>query len=234
MTGKLMRKSFFSIFGIGLLSLLGLVGCTGQEDVSEIPFFKGEDLTPVWVSAVSRGSTRDTIDLRKIGSFALTDQSGTVVSDSSMHGQIYVASFFFVECKDICPTLRTRLTSVQKAFGVDEVAILSHSVMPEADSVERLAAYSKINNINAAQWHLLTGDKNSIYNLATSSYGVKLTRQTDYAKGEPDFLHTETFYLVDGDGYIRGLYNGTLQFETERLLEDARLLVQEKLADELR
>ena len=35
---------------------------------------------------------------------------------------------------------------------------------------------------------------------------------------------TETVVLVDGNGHIRGVYNGTLAFDITRLTEDVRTL----------
>ena len=39
-------------------------------------------------------------------------------------------------------------------------------------------------------------------------------------------LHTEQRALVDGDGRIRGLYNGTQAFDLDHLVEDARQLLR--------
>lgn len=42
---------------------------------------------------------------------------------------------------------------------------------------------------------------------------------------EPDaFLHTEKLLLVDADGRIRGVYNGTQPFEVQKLIEDLQKL----------
>ena len=60
---------------------------------------------------------------------------------------------------------------MQAAFHNDNsVLILSHSVMPEMDRVQRLAAYVKRFHIPAGNWHLITGNKESIYSLARKSY----------------------------------------------------------------
>ena len=44
------------------------------------------------------------------------------------------------------------------------------------------------------------------------------------------FLHTENFVLVDGQGYIRGVYNGARAMDVQRLIEDLRTLLIEKAA----
>jgi len=67
--------------------------------------------------------------------------------------------------------LTTNLLEVQKAFANDtSVLILSHSVTPDIDSVAVLKNYATNFNINNNKWHLLTGNKDSIYTLARQSY----------------------------------------------------------------
>ena len=43
--------------------------------------------------------------------------------------------------------------------------------------------------------------------------------------GTTDLEHTETLTLLDQQGRLRGVYNGTLQLNIDRLAEDARLLL---------
>ncbi|MEM0997605.1 MAG: hypothetical protein AAGN35_11015 [Bacteroidota bacterium] len=40
------------------------------------------------------------------------------------------------------------------------------------------------------------------------------------------FLHTENFLLIDQNRRIRGIYNGTLGVEIERLKADVELLLR--------
>ena len=61
-----------------------------------------------------------------------------------------------------------------------------------------------------------------IYSLARKSYFVE--EEIGFTRDNREFLHTEHFILVDENGHIRGLYNGTLELETERLIEDIKWL----------
>jgi protein SCO1/2 len=49
-----------------------------------------------------------------------------------------------------------------------------------------------------------------------------------YNKTADDFLHTENFILVDKQRRIRGVYNGTLSVDVNRLIKDIELLKQEE------
>ena len=44
---------------------------------------------------------------------------------------------------------------------------------------------------------------------------------------ENNFIHTENFVLVDKQGFIRGVYNGTLEIDVERLKRHIKILKQE-------
>ena len=94
--------------------------------------------------------------------------------------------------------------------------LVSHTVMPWIDDVNQLNSYGLDHDIDKDKWHLLTGNKNELYDLARFGYfadGNFLKTQS-----ENDFIHTENFVLVDKLGYIRGLYNGTIPLDIKRLI----------------
>jgi protein SCO1/2 len=103
--------------------------------------------------------------------------------------------------------------------------LLSHSVTPEIDTVAQLKRYADKKGVIASKWHLVTGDKKVIYDLARKSYLV--------AKDQPyspyDLVHTENFVLVDPQRRIRGFYDGTDPEAIETLLEDIAILKKEGL-----
>jgi protein SCO1/2 len=61
--------------------------------------------------------------------------------------------------------------------------------------------------------------------LAKDSYFANLNDGRSY--GVSDLVHTETIFLVDPHGRIRGVYNGTLELDMDRLVEDIRVLMKE-------
>jgi protein SCO1/2 len=73
---------------------------------------------------------------------------------------------------------------------------------------------------------LLTGKKEDIYNMARQQYFAGDT--VGYYQTGNEFLHTENFILVDKHRRIRGVYNGTLGVEIERLTEDINTLLKEE------
>ena len=115
---------------------------------------------------------------------------------------------------------------LQEAFKNDtSILLLSHSVTPETDDVKVLNKYALDNKVDAAKWHLLTGDKKAIYGLAKQQYFAGDT--VGYYQSGNEFLHTENFILVDHHRRIRGVYNGTLPIEINRIKEDIAILKSE-------
>ena len=82
------------------------------------------------------------------------------------------------------------------------------------------------NNIQNKNWHFLTGLKSDIYTLARQSYFAE--EDLGFTKDSTEFLHTEHFILIDKHKRIRGIYNGTLPLEMERLIDDIVTLKKEE------
>jgi protein SCO1 len=162
----------------------------------------------------------------KIADFSLINQNGKTITQNDYKNKIYVADFFFTTCQTICPIMTSHMADVQKEILHDnEVMLLSHSVTPEIDSVEQLKRYAIEKDVVDKKWNLVTGDKKQIYELARKSYlAVK-----DNGDGGPfDMIHTENFMLIDKKQQIRGFYDGTNEDDIERLLNDIKILKEEK------
>ena len=161
-----------------------------------------------------------------IGNFRLVNQDSTTVTDETLDGKIYVADFFFTSCRTICPIMKTQMMRVYEAVEDDpDVAIVSHTIDPEYDTVALLHDYAERLGVKSNKWHFLTGNKDSIYYLAQTSYFV--TAMEDEAQ-EDGFIHSGAFLLIDRKGRIRGKYDGTKQEEVDKLLKDIEILKKEK------
>lgn len=171
-------------------------------------------------------SVRNTAGEHRISDFRLVDQLGDTLTLASVEGRIIVADFFFTTCGTICPKMTAQMERVQEAFRNDDrVVILSHSVTPEIDNVDVLAAYAELHGADPGRWHMLTGDRAQIYRLARQSYFACMEEGDG---GPDDFVHTENFVLVDPQRRIRGFYDGTQQTEVDRLIGDIGRLIKEQ------
>lgn len=184
----------------------------------DLPYYIDSTLTPRWTYGV-----RGTDVFHRVGDFHLLASGGRAVTGADVAGHIYVASFFYTECRTLCPDLKAQLTRVHAAFAGDtSILILSHSVMPERDDPARLAHYAVRNDIDGKQWRLLTGDRAELDRLAHDAYFVELADTTGNTRGR--LRHTETLVLVDNQGHIRGVYDGSLAYDVSQLIEDIRVL----------
>jgi protein SCO1/2 len=220
--GMLKNLSYF------IFCLIVLVACNNatnnnteqiKDSLVTLPFFNQPDWTPEWINETDSGYE----NIHTIPSFSFLDQDGKVVDESLVKGKIYVANFFFTKCRNICPKMTNNMRLLQEAFKNDtSILLLSHSVTPETDDVNVLNKYAIENKVDAEKWHLLTGNKKAIYGLAKQQYFAGDT--VGYYQSGNEFLHTENFILVDQHRRIRGVYNGTLPVEINRIIEDIAIL----------
>ena len=162
----------------------------------------------------------------KIDNFSLLNQNNSIITNETYDGKIYVADFFFTTCPGICPIMKENMITLQDEFiDDDNILLLSHTVMPEIDSVKVLKKYSQEKGVVDSKWNLVTGDKKQIYNLARKSYLVAedIASSNDY-----EMIHTENFVLVDSKRRIRGFYDGTDKNVMSNLINDIKILKREE------
>jgi protein SCO1/2 len=161
----------------------------------------------------------------KIANFELYNQNGDTITQDFYEGKIYVADFFFTTCITICPIMTDNMLKIQEQIKNDpEVFLLSHTVIPKADTVAQLKKYALEKGVMDSKWNLVTGDKKQIYDLARKSY---LVTKTNGDGGPYDMIHTENFVLVDKEKRIRGFYDGTQTKTIEDLMSDIKILKSE-------
>lgn len=158
----------------------------------------------------------------KIADFKFVNQNGDTITQDNYKGKVYVADFFFTTCPTICPIMTKNMADVQTALKDNKnVMLLSHTVMPDIDSVPVLKKYALEHGVDDSKWNLVTGKKEDIYSIARKSYlAVKLGTPDELY----DMVHTENFVLVDQKKRVRGFYDGTKKEDMERLIEDANWL----------
>ncbi|MFO7822363.1 MAG: SCO family protein [Cyclobacterium sp.] len=162
----------------------------------------------------------------KIADFQFVNQEGDTVTHRDVAGKIYVADFFFTSCPTICPVMKKEMLRVYEEFkDQPNFKILSHTIDPEYDTVALLKDYAaRLGIENADTWNFLTGDQEKIFEIGQTSYLT--TAMSD--KNEPGgFLHSGAFLLIDTQGRIRGVYDGTKATQVNQLIKDIPKLLNE-------
>ncbi|WP_276367006.1 SCO family protein [Chryseolinea sp. H1M3-3] len=197
-----------------LLTTLSLLfsACTIEKE-KPLPIFGERDIVGT-----------DTI-YHTIADFKFIDQDSAEVTNNTFKDKIYVADFFFTSCRTICPKMKTQMLRVYDSVENDsDVLLLSHTIDPDYDTVGLLHDFAEKLGVKSDKWHFVTGNKEEIYKIAQTSYFA--TAMED--KAEPDgFIHSGAFLLIDKQKRIRGKYDGTIEADVNRLLEDIKKLKKE-------
>lgn len=203
------------------LAATAFYGCDNGTTQNTLPIYGERE--PV-ARTVNGETVTDTI-YHQIPDFAFVNQDSQRVTQETVAGKIYVTDFFFTSCPTICPKMKTQMLRVYEAYKDNpDVVLLSHSIDPAHDTVAVLKDYADRLGIETEKWHLLTGDKDSIYNIAGNYLAA--AREDEGAEG--GFSHSGDFYLIDQQRRIRGHYNGTEEEDVDRLIQDIPRLLNEK------
>ncbi|WP_053992958.1 SCO family protein [Mangrovimonas sp. TPBH4] len=159
---------------------------------------------------------------KKVPDFSFVDQNGKQISNKDYEGKVYVVEFFFTTCPSICPKMNKNLVQIQNEFReFEDFGVASFTINPEHDTSEVLKTYADNYGITNPNWHLMTGDKDAIYDLANIGFNLYTGQNDDVAGG---FEHSGNFALIDKNGFIRSrvvagnpliFYNGIIS-ETEQ------------------
>lgn len=189
-----------------------------------------------------------------IQAFSFTDQDGKTITEKNVEDKVYVAEFFFTTCRGICPKMNTNMRRVYDAFKEEkDFMIISHTCMPETDSVPLLKDYERkmltgklqqvedgsfkmdidsslatalpVNN----KWFFVTGDKAQLYGMARHSYIIDNNKTDTLSNINDQFIHTQLFALVDKQTRLRGVYDGLVEEEVQKLMKDIKGLLKEKV-----
>jgi len=211
--------TFSNFFIFTFLSVLLLFSCDTKEN--KLPILGERDWTK---KTVDGKEVVDTI-YNAIPPFTFVNQNGDTVSENIVKGKIYVADFFFTTCPTICPVMKRQMLKVYDKFKTNsDVMILSHTIDPEHDTPQVLNKFAKDLGITGNQWQFLTGPKEKIYEIGLKNYLV-VAQEDSMAQG--GFLHSGAFVLVDKDKHVRGIYDGTTEEGTRKIMADIQVLLAE-------
>ena len=200
------------------LLLFIFISCD-EVSKKQLPIYNPTDFNPKLVDK----SIRNVSDNHRVKDFNLINQNGIKVSSKDYENKIYVVDFFFTSCPSICPIMTNNMLLIQEEFiKNNDIMLLSISVTPEIDNVQVLKKYAIKKGVIDSKWNITTGSKKHIYELAGKSYFAVLDQGDG---GLQDFIHTPNFILVDTKKQIRGIYDGTVENEISRLIQDINILV---------
>lgn len=211
---NILKSAFLASF-----TLLAIAGCDSTN--KKLPILGERDWTK---KTVEGKEVVDTI-YNTIPAFSFVNQNSDTITEQIVKDKIYVADFFFTTCPTICPVMKKQMLKVYEKFKDNpDVMILSHTIDPEHDTPSVLNTFAKDLNVTGDQWQFLTGPKEKTYEIGLKNYMV-VAKEDKTAEG--GFLHSGAFILVDKDKHVRGMYDGTTEEGTNKLLADIQTLLDE-------
>lgn len=161
---------------------------------------------------------------KKVPDFSFTDQNGKTITNKDYEGKVYIVEFFFTTCPTICPRMNTNLVQVQNAFdGFENFGVASFSINPADDTPEVLKQYAEKYGVTNPNWHLMTGDQDTIYKLANDGFNLYTATDGDVEGG---FEHSGNFALIDKNGFIRSRkdsYGNSMIYYNGMVSEDEKV-----------
>jgi cytochrome oxidase Cu insertion factor (SCO1/SenC/PrrC family) len=160
----------------------------------------------------------------------LTERSGRTITNQDLSGKIWVADFVYTTCPGPCPLVTASMAKIQKATEHDQrVQLVTFTVDPENDTVPVLAAYASKFGADPNRWWFLTGPEKPLYHLIQDGFYqvVEDNRGQPLQEGQFTVTHSTKMVLVDGDGVMRGFYDGVGPDGRSELLKGIKTLEKE-------
>jgi protein SCO1/2 len=159
-----------------------------------------------------------------IPDFEFVDQDSQLVTNATFEDKIYVVDFFFTSCPTICPKVKQQMLRIYDRFAEEpNLVFLSHSIDTKRDTVARLKKYADGLAIETDRWHLVTGDKDKIYEIADDYFSIAI-EDPDAPGG---FDHSGNLILVDWNRHVRSFANGTDPNKVDQFMKDIEVLLKE-------
>lgn len=168
--------------------------------------------------ASMRGEVSVLPKLWRAPNLGLTDQRGATVTNDALRGEPWIVDFIFTQCTSACPLMTSRMVMLQRSLAGTDVRFVSVSVDPAHDSQEALAAYAKSWSPKEERWSLLVTSEGTLPPILD---GFHVTAEPSADEKNP-IIHSTVFSLVDGEGWVRAIYDSNDPEALARLVKDAR------------
>jgi protein SCO1/2 len=173
-------------------------------------------------------------ELRKLSivpPFALTERSGKTITNRDLAGKIWVADFIYTTCPGPCPLVTANMAKLQDAVAHDpQVQLVTFTVDPQTDTPAVLTAYADKFGADPNRWWFLTGPEKPLDDLIQNGFlqVVQDNSGQPLQPGQYKVTHSTYLALVDGDGNVRGFYDGIGADRRADLLRDIKILEKEE------
>lgn len=165
-----------------------------------------------------------------VGDWALTGTDGKPFGGGDLKGKAWIADFVFTRCAGPCPAMCEGMDKLVKLLPADpRLKFVSFSVDPGYDTPEVLREFATQWKADPERWKFVTGA--GVYKLAYDGFKLMARPNPEPTPGN-QIIHSTRFTLVDGEGWMRGLYvydytqPETLPATLNAIVRDTRALLE--------
>ena len=127
-------------------------------------------------------------------------QDGEAVTLQDLKGKVQVLAMVYTTCQYACPRIVADLKDIQSKLQDKGLAKDAHFVLvsidPKVDTVGRLKKFADDNDMNPAEWTLLTGKESGTLELA-ALLGVKYKKTS-----ASDYAHSNIITIINPEGEV--------------------------------
>jgi protein SCO1/2 len=128
----------------------------------------------------------------------ITD-SQTELTSKDLHGKLWLISFFFASCGDICPKMNAVKSKIIANNKSDSLRFLSVTVDPETDTPEFLSKHRREMKFSDNRWLFLRMKNDSILQQFMNGLLVGYSENPEN--------HSARIILIDSKSKIRGYFD---------------------------
>ncbi len=142
--------------------------------------------------------------------FALMERNGGKVYTNDLVGKVWIASFVFTRCTMGCPQVTATMQNLQKELnlaGSDDLRLVTFTVDPEADTLDKLKTYAEKFQAHETKWLFLTGEEKAVRPLLQKGFKITAMKKENPKPGD-EFEHSTKIFVVDKLGRVQGTFDG--------------------------
>lgn len=212
-TPRKLKQSFYLIvimLGLPLTGLL-ILGIDGEHHFSTLPYYSEGGTMESWSP-----------EARQVDEFVFTNQDGLAFESQSLQGKVWLAAFYSTQADHVAQMTKQLLWPNFRYRDEDDIATVCFTLDASYDQPEVLQQYvqrtTRYNGFNG-KWQFLTGNQDAIDQLISDSFMIE--------RDPNDPNNIATLWLVDGEGYLRGVYHAASEDAIKDAVEDIALLQKE-------
>ncbi|MFL2804188.1 MAG: SCO family protein [Dehalococcoidia bacterium] len=162
--------------------------------------------------------------------FKVIDHQGKTIDSSNMNQDIFLMTFVFTECTNVCPIVTSQIKqSLILNNSETETPVILISVDPENDNEISVDNFIEKWELQA-NWSYITGNKNSLEPI-WENYFINpmptnpIEELTQNLATKNKIIHTSPVYIFNKKGSAKVVHNSPI--DPEKLVNDMKILSKE-------